>query len=524
MPETFTNNDSIEAPKRSGQEPDSATLLEEWLKEVSNRTSQESAREGGKDHSISAPYTFGQPSDKTAAKKASSKSEADDGLWHRLTEELHTIWEAVKHDSRTIESAPSKPPAHTKYDAPTITPSDPFDGKGWHEDISPSGVDQASYGDCFFLSALASMANTEAGKQRIQDMISTNADGSYTVTFPGDRSKPVTVTKAELQNAGTLNGSTWANVLETAFLKYNHGDGGRRGINDFLPTVEDMPLLGKAASAPDALALLTGESVTTDQLGFLDIVDRRLGLGATSKDNVARDLERALADGQPVTAVTAGDWLKYLGSNSPGAIPDFHVFSVLSYDPKTETVIVRNPWGHNDDTPLATQGSTVDGVTNLGDGKLSMSLDTFMTRFSNVNMAGTGDYTSNARHIVSDIEQQLGHTGQAVVDLVQGNFGDALSDGWKAVKDSFHLASDELHLVTELGWDTASAAVHLVADGVETLADGAKTVGSVVASGAEAAWDGATAAVEAVGDGASAVVGKAGSLASDAWDTVTGWL
>lgn len=80
-------------------------------------------------------------------------------------------------------------------------------------DISASGVDQSSVGDCFFDSALASLANSKQGQQTIRDMIRTNSDGSYTVTFPGDKSSPVTVTQKDLadnqKNGQVEDSATW---------------------------------------------------------------------------------------------------------------------------------------------------------------------------------------------------------------------------------------------------------------------------------------------------------------------------
>jgi len=498
MPDTSTISDASDSSKIPVKEPSSAQLFEDWLKEITHQLSQRDPAEAGKKDCDLVLDIL--------RKESNFKAAPPDDVWHRLTEKLDEIWETVKYDTKALQAAPFKPPVHPKNEQPTIDLSDPFDKKGWHEDISPAGIDQGGYGDCFFLSALASIANTEEGKKRIRGMISTNADGSYKVTFPGDSDHPVTVTAAELEQAGTTNGSTWANILETAFLKYNWGDGTRRNVNETLPTVQKMPLLGKAASAQDALALLTNESITTDQLAFLDIGDRRLGLGATSKENLAEDLERALAAGEPITAVTAGDWMKYLGGNSPGAIAEFHVFSVLSYDPKTETVIVRNPWGHNNDTALATEGSTVDGITNLGDGQLSMSLDTFMEHFSDVHMAGAGDYTSTARHIFSDMERTASHAKNAIVDLLHGDLSEALDEGFGAARNYYSLASDELHLTTNAIWDIGSKAVHMAEDTAETVADGIETAASAIASGAQA------------------VCHSYGSVASDAWDTISSWL
>jgi hypothetical protein len=68
---------------------------------------------------------------------------------------------------------------------------------------------------------------------------------------------------------------------------------------------------------------------------------------------------------------------------------DGHAYSVLKYDangPDGGTVIVRNPWGMNRGTAVEKDGATSDGVTNIGDGQLKMSLATFKEKFDNVTV------------------------------------------------------------------------------------------------------------------------------------------
>ena len=58
---------------------------------------------------------------------------------------------------------------------------------------------QGHMGDCWFLSALNSLSYTEKGRQIIDDAITNNGDGTYTVSFPGVDTN-ITITDEELQN------------------------------------------------------------------------------------------------------------------------------------------------------------------------------------------------------------------------------------------------------------------------------------------------------------------------------------
>ncbi|MCG3084569.1 hypothetical protein, partial [Anoxybacillus sp. LAT27] len=93
----------------------------------------------------------------------------------------------------------------------------------------------------------------------IANMIKDNADGSFTVTFPGAPDEPVTVTaptEAELGlfNAGGSYG-TWASVLEKAYGKF------RDNQNWFSNSVP-QEAANSAGRAEPVIKLLTGKDAT----------------------------------------------------------------------------------------------------------------------------------------------------------------------------------------------------------------------------------------------------------------------
>ncbi len=67
-----------------------------------------------------------------------------------------------------------------------------------------------------------------------------------------------------------------------------------------------------------------------------------------------------------------------------------HEYTIEAYDPSTGTVTLRNPYGHSlqtADQDMLLNGQTLNGVTSLGGGLISLSLNTFKTFFQSVTVA-----------------------------------------------------------------------------------------------------------------------------------------
>jgi hypothetical protein len=217
------------------------------------------------------------------------------------------------------------------------------------QDVNSSGVNQGKYGDCVFEASLASMASSPDGKQKISKMISVNPDGSYKVTFPGDPSNPVTVTKEDLEKYEVQDSALWAKVIETAYVKSHP----KEAEGNF-----DGTLAKDQTPAQWALHLLAGNDASK----------------ATASDqDMGSKLDQALnKDHHSVVACCTDDNGKVLVSG--------HEWTVTAYDPSSKTVTVRNPWGHNDLKP----GETKNGVTALENGEMKMSLETFQKHYGEV--------------------------------------------------------------------------------------------------------------------------------------------
>lgn len=218
-------------------------------------------------------------------------------------------------------------------------------------------------GDCYFLAAVAALANTPAGKRQIQNMIQDHGDGRYTVTFPGK--SPVTIhapTDMELalySHAGP--DGLWLSVLEKAYAEMSNRD----ALLPLLRRSNPYDKIGNGAFLSAGVAAVSGQSTDTDVLLL------------TSLDTLRTKLKSALAQQRVVTAginKSLNPWSEGLTSNG---LPMAHAYSVLAYDPKTDEITIRNPWGHTEVTKP--DGSVRDGKN---DGTFTMTLAEFKATFS----------------------------------------------------------------------------------------------------------------------------------------------
>lgn len=230
------------------------------------------------------------------------------------------------------------------------------------ESIKPDAIKQGMIGDCYFEAALASLAATRP--QDIQKMIRDNGDGTYTVTFPGDTSEPITVTaptevEMGLYNQGGKDG-TWACVMEKAFGAWCSAHWYRRGplnLGGGNTAIEGAD--GGEIRLGHAMSLLTGRDRDTDSFLF------------SSESEIAEKLNAALNGPNP-QPVIAGINRKWSGKTADG-FSSSHVYSVIAFDPKGPdggTVTIRNPWGAAD---------------NSTSGTIKISVKQFEKNFSNAS-------------------------------------------------------------------------------------------------------------------------------------------
>lgn len=216
------------------------------------------------------------------------------------------------------------------------------------------GIEQGLMGDCYFVSTLAAIAQTNP--QSIKEMICENPDGSFTVTFPGDTDEPITVqpiTEAERgMFLGAADKGTWAPIIEKAYGTYCQKKLFRREIftNWNGGNLPSEGANGGGHRLAHLIHLLTGKDSDQDWLAnptpLLHWTPTSLG----NEDRMTkRKLEETVGkDLQEKTAVVA--WQKNWKSTGISDVTN-HVYSVLDFDrdgANGGTLTLYNPWGHKE--------------------------------------------------------------------------------------------------------------------------------------------------------------------------------
>lgn len=198
----------------------------------------------------------------------------------------------------------------------------PASGQLFVNGISERDVSQGVIADCYFLSALASVA--KSNPTMLRDAIVQNADGTVTVTFHANGKKvPITVDadlpaldvplldRATFFGGSTTPGELWPALVEKAYAQWKGG----------------YSAIGNGGWMAPALEALTGAPASHTQLA---------GLNA---EQVAGAIEAAAARGRPMTASTSG---------TPGLrdLVPHHAYSVFGVVRQggEAWVQLRNPW------------------------------------------------------------------------------------------------------------------------------------------------------------------------------------
>lgn len=231
------------------------------------------------------------------------------------------------------------------------------------ESIRPDHIEQGEIGDCYFLAAVASQANTAQGKKQIMNMIKDNGNGTYTVNFPGKQ--PITFhapTEMELSlysNAG--QDGMWLSVLEKAYAEVTNRD----TLIPLMQRSNPYDKIGNGALLGTGVKAVSGTSTDTDVLLI------------TSLESLRSKLTTAVASQRVVTAGINKSLNPWNEGRTANGLPMAHAYSVLDYNAKTDEITIRNPWGHTEVNNAS--GSTRDGKN---DGTFKMPLSEFKATYS----------------------------------------------------------------------------------------------------------------------------------------------
>ncbi|MBS1993350.1 MAG: hypothetical protein JSS83_22695 [Cyanobacteria bacterium SZAS LIN-3] len=298
---------------------------------------------------------------------------------------LHLVHDEQKQGKSRVESTPAdreiqfpeiySPQKQPVSKKPNFEPApEYFRAHPERDSVSPENVSQ-HFADSYFTAALTSLASSNAGQDLIKGMIKANGNGSYTVTFPGDKLHPVRIDEKEYEWDTTGHASNylnWASILEYAFNKYEFGKVDRE---QFMEITGYDKFNGRIKNPQEALQLLTGQKpdhIATTAPGVTENVLRQ-------------KLIQALDQGKAITSKTGDSFLGFWGRNQP--LFERQTYAVQGFDEHLDRVYVHDPRGRN--YYLGRPGTVIDGITVHDKGDLVMSLKTFKDHFDFVDIAPT---------------------------------------------------------------------------------------------------------------------------------------
>ncbi|MFN8672061.1 MAG: C2 family cysteine protease [Candidatus Sericytochromatia bacterium] len=187
-------------------------------------------------------------------------------------------------------------------------------------DINYKDIKQGNVGDCYFLAALTSLA--KVNPQKIKDMIKDNGDGTYNVKFNNTSIKVNKPTDSELALYST--GSSWVPIIEKAYAVYRKAKQVEKNTNAYDATT--------SGDLHHGVKPFTSGSYETNNLS------------KTKENETRQKLIEAIKNNRIVTA-GINDKNKY-------NLQHQHAYAVLDFDPKTNLVSIKNPWGNNANSKL----------------------------------------------------------------------------------------------------------------------------------------------------------------------------
>lgn len=226
--------------------------------------------------------------------------------------------------------------------------------------VNGFGVDdalQGQVGDCYFISALASVAKSHP--EILANAVKTNRDGTYTVTFFEKKPGAANTTPVNVTVDGSFAGRSgrleyaaaretrelWPMIFEKAYASWKGGFDAIEG--------------GMSATALEAL--------TGAKPGFFPVTSE------SKPDELFAKLKDALAGGKGCVVALSKPW----DPAEPGVVAD-HAYTLLGVEERggQKFVQLRNPWGERE-----------PGHDGKDDGTFSLPLEKFMTSYATVEFA-----------------------------------------------------------------------------------------------------------------------------------------
>lgn len=189
--------------------------------------------------------------------------------------------------------------------------------------ISSSDINQGSIGDCYYLAALASVAQNHP--DIIKSMFIDNGNGTYGVRFYDDKGQPTYVSiDKSIDSAGTSSREdSWGALAEKAYVQFRDGLDG------------DNSYASINGGWAEGLTAVTGcKIVEFDGPSYRSAASWRAA--------VENPLIKALNNHQDIIYASMQNVYDSAGQQ---ALVAQHMYSVLGYNQANNSFRLRNPWG-----------------------------------------------------------------------------------------------------------------------------------------------------------------------------------
>ncbi|MBI1271743.1 hypothetical protein GC174_15050 [bacterium] len=198
------------------------------------------------------------------------------------------------------------------------------------KELDADAIHQNFPDSCPLMSAMIGMARRSEGRVALSKMVQENKDGSYTVTFPGNKTKPLTVSRLtageKMIGSSTDQGFLLPAVIEKAYGQYLNQ---QRSPSDQLPIQSEATKFG-SDNYGDGIKFLTGHDVKKIS------TRRALNPQVFMNEDFLRD---ALSEAQKVGAIALAG---IKGAPEPMlhkmGIHDHHAYVVTGFDSNGITI------------------------------------------------------------------------------------------------------------------------------------------------------------------------------------------
>jgi hypothetical protein len=214
-----------------------------------------------------------------------------------------------------------------------------------------SDINQGKLNDCYLMASLAEVAQQDPAA--ITSMITDDGNGIYGVRFYGADGAPIYVTvNDQLSDIGSFGTNIWPSVIQTAYAEAQQQGliTGKTGA-----TNNSLTTIGNGGVPSAALEAITGASEIETFVAGTDGWTSSEFTGSSTYTNSPTTVLPNKSNGSILSDVAAdllvgddvvlGSETHATDSSGNKTLVAGHAFSVVGYDPSTQMLELRNPWG-----------------------------------------------------------------------------------------------------------------------------------------------------------------------------------